>query len=77
MRAILFLVVLAVVPGCHSRMQPIVAYGSPVSVQVDRLTPRNEARGFALAEAHCARYGKVPRIVSDQGRRITFDCVAP
>lgn len=74
MRYLLALTLL--LPACAHRT-PVVAYGNEVAVQVDRLTPRNERQGFALAEQHCRRHGKVPRIASDQGRRITFDCITP
>lgn len=67
------LVVLALV-GCRT-INPVIAYGNEATVQIDKLTPKNERRGFAMAEQHCKKYGKVPRISADQGRRITFDCV--
>ena len=74
MRYLILPLILALA-GCHHA--PQIAYGNEATVQVGGMTQQNERQGFALAERHCRKYGKVPRIVSDQGRRVTFDCVAP
>lgn len=74
MRYLLIALSLTVV-GCHHN--PRVAYGNEATVQVSNLTSRNERRAFALAERHCQQYKRIPRIVADQGKRITFDCVTP
>lgn len=57
--------------------KPSLIYGNEATVQIGHMTSRNEKRGFALAEQHCKKYGKVPRIIADQGPRVTFDCVKP
>ncbi len=75
MRGVWILAVGLALVGCGRA--PVKAYGNEVTVQISNLTPRNERRGFAMAEQHCRQYGRKPRIAADQGRRITFDCVLP
>ena len=67
-----------------------IASSSPASVAIwgrsttciycDQTAPVEDRQMAALADDHCAAYGKVARRIyeadDDRGRTITFDCVA-
>jgi hypothetical protein len=73
MKGIILLAALALA-GCAPKLQFANEAGGVVS---QAMSPGND-RAFALAEAHCEKYGKVARIESQTAlvKSTRFECVA-
>ena len=73
MKIILALVALCLLSACAA--QDRVASSNPSNVVIVRDT--TVAAAVSLAAQECGRYGKNPRLASQQGFIMSFDCVTP
>lgn len=72
-KTIIPIIFAALMTGCAT---PTIIHGNEASVLVDHIDRFSMQQGFAIADEHCGKYGKVARLTNGGGQySAAFDCV--